>query len=127
MSENIFEKALRLKVRFEFKGSIGVEDLWDLSLESLNSIYKTLVAQVRQSTEDGLLNVRSSENEILALKVEIVKQVFETKKFEQDERKLVAAKRQKKEKLKEILEQRQNEELLSMSAEDIQKLIDELG
>ena len=67
MSENIFEKALRLKVRFEYKGSIGVEDLWDLGLESLNSIYKSLSILARQANEDGLLNVRKVEDEILSL------------------------------------------------------------
>jgi hypothetical protein len=126
MSENIFEKALRLKVRFEYRGSISVEDLWDLSLEALNSIYKSLSVQARQVNEDGLLNVRKSEDAILSLKIEIVKIVFETKQAEIEERKLIASKRLKKEKLKEILENRQNEELMNLPASDIQKLIDEL-
>ena len=127
MSENIFEKGLRLKVRFEYKGSIGVEDLWDLSLEALNSIYKNLSVQARQANEDGLLNVRKSEDEILSLKIDIVKSVFETKKAELDERKVASQKRQQKDKLKEILELRQNQELMNLPASDIQKLIDDLG
>lgn len=127
MSENIFEKGLRLKVRFEYKGSVDVEDLWDLSLEALNSIYKSLSVQARQANEDGLLNVRKSEDEILSLKIEIVKSVFETKKAELDERKAASQKRQQKEKLKEILELRQNQELMNLPASDIQKLIDDLG
>lgn len=40
--ENIFEFATRNKVRFSFKGLISVEDLWDLSLTNLDSIYKEL-------------------------------------------------------------------------------------
>ena len=34
--ENIFEYAVRNKVRFPFKGMISVEDLWDLSLTNLD-------------------------------------------------------------------------------------------
>ena len=124
--ENIFEKAVRLKVRFEYKGQIGVEDLWDLSPESLDTIYKSLVVASRQSTEEGLLNVKKAEDDARSLKIEIVKQVFETKQSELNARKLLASNKQKKEKLKEILEQRKNTELLSMPEEQIQKMIDEL-
>lgn len=124
--ENIFEKGMRSKVRFEYKGSIGVEDLWDLSLEALDTIYKSLVVASRQSEEEGLLNVRKAEDEIRSLKIEIVKSVFETKKEELDARKLATAKKQEKARLKEILAQRQDEDLKSLSAEELQRKIDEL-
>jgi len=127
MSENIFEQAIRLKVRFEYKGLIGVEDLWDLSLEALDSIYKSLVKSVRQSKEEGLLHTKKREDEVLDLKIEVVKTVFVEKQKEAAERKSLVAKHQKKERLKEILEQKQNQDLLSLSTEDIKKLIDELG
>lgn len=126
MSENIFEMAVRLKIRFEYRGQIGVEDLWDLSLEALNSIYKSLVVASRNSTEEGLLNTRSREDEVRNLKIEVVKQVFEAKKEEMAGRRKLAENKQKKDKLKEILEQRQNTDLMSLSPEQLQKMIDEL-
>ena len=44
---NIFEYAVRNKIRFPFKGMISSEDLWDLTLENLDSIYKTLNLKFR--------------------------------------------------------------------------------
>ncbi len=125
MSGNMFLQANRLKVRFEYKGLITAEDLWDLSLDALNTIYKGLSASVKQS-EDSLLNVRRAEDEVLNLKISIVKYVFEVKQQEFNERKTRTEKLQKKNQLMAILEQKQNSELMNKSSEEIAKLIDEM-
>ena len=49
---NIFERAVREKTRFAFKGSIGVEELWDLSLTNLDTIYGNLETEL-----EGLLGL----------------------------------------------------------------------
>ena len=38
----LFEIATRNKYRFPFKGWISTEDLWDLSVQNLDGIFKTL-------------------------------------------------------------------------------------
>ena len=50
---NIFEVATRSKMRFPFRGNISVEDLWDLSVNDLDSIFKTLNARVKQTKEEA--------------------------------------------------------------------------
>ena len=39
---NLFEVAVREKYRFPYNGMISTEDLWDLSVNALDSIFKTL-------------------------------------------------------------------------------------
>ena len=126
MSENIFEKATRLNVRFEYKGLIGLEDLWDLSLESLDSIYTKLMASAKRSNEESLLKTRKSEDKLTDLKIEVVKHIFEVKQEEEANRKLLAKKRQQKDFLKGVLEQKQNQAVLDMPIEKIQEMLDGL-
>ena len=71
----IFEFATRNKVRFPFKGMISVEDLWDLSLTNLDSIYKTLNKQVKQSEEESLLSTKASVDTELEVQIAIVKHI----------------------------------------------------
>ena len=84
MSEtaNIFEVATRGKYRFPYKGQITVEDLWDLSVTQLDSIFKTLNAQYKQSKEESLLETKSKEDEVLDTQIAIVKHIVAVKQQE---------------------------------------------
>lgn len=126
MSEtNIFEEATRAGLTFEYKGTIGVEDLWDLPLTALDSVYKSLKSTVKQS-EEGLLNTRSSKDKELELKIAVVTRVFEVKQEELNEKKLATEKREKKQKLMAVLERKQDSELESKTPAEIQAMIEEL-
>ena len=57
-TENLIESATRSKMRFPFKGMISVEDLWDLSLTNLDSVFKTLNAEVKKFEEESLLHTK---------------------------------------------------------------------
>ena len=74
--EKKFEFALRNKVRFPYKGMISVEDLYDLSVRELDSVFKTLNAQVKKSQEESLLATKTKEDETLSIQIEIVKYIF---------------------------------------------------
>lgn len=127
MSEvlEMFERATKLKVRFEYKGQIAVEDLWDLSLDALDKIYRSLLSSLKGS-EEGLMNTRKAEDKIVDLKIEIVKYVFAEKKKEMEEVKLASDKRAKKKYLLEVLERKQNAQLESLSPEELTSMINEL-
>jgi hypothetical protein len=124
MSE-MFEKAARLKLRFDFRGMLSAEDLWDLALKDLDTIYKALSARAKFS-EDSLMQTKTRDDEEVALKIEIVKYVFAAKLAEKEAREKAAERREKKQKLLEVLEQKQNSKLQDMSEEDLQKMISEL-
>lgn len=124
---NIFEYAVRNKVRFPFKGMISVEDLWDLSLTNLDSIYKMLNKQVKQSEEESLLTTKTSVDTELEVQIAIVKHIVSVKLEEQEARERVAAKKAQKQKIMSIIATKEDEALHNTSVEDLRKMLDELN
>jgi hypothetical protein len=122
----MFEKAVRLKLRFTHKGLCTVEDLWDIPLESLDRIFKELNTKLKTQKEESLLATRSKEEEILDLKISIVKHIVEVRLSEQKARKDLAAKLSKKQNLLGIIAEKQDNALRDMSVDDLTKLVDEL-
>lgn len=125
--ENIFEFASRNKVRFPFKGMISVEDLWDLSLTNLDSIYKTLNKQVKQSEEESLLSTKASVDTELEVQIAIVKHIVSVKLAEKEAAEKATVKKAQKQKIMSIIATKQDEALQNSSIDDLKKMLDELG
>lgn len=126
-TENIFEFAVRNKLRFAFKGNLSVEDLWDLKVEELDSIFKNLNSQVKQSQEESLLTTKSKADAELEVKIAIVKYIVKTKLEEKEAKAKAFENRAKKQKIMEIMATREDEALHNMSDEDLKKMLAELG
>ena len=126
MSKNMFEVATRTKMRFPFKGMISVEDLWDLSVQNLDKVFKTLNSQRKEAQEESLLNVRSSEDEVLDTQIEIVKYIVNVKLEEQAARVKAVENKEKKQKIMALMAKKDDEAMENMSKEELQKLLDEL-
>ena len=124
--ERMFEIATREKMRFPFKGVISVEELWDLDVKSLDAIFKTLSSQLKESKEESLLDVKSKQDCELENKIEIIKYIVSVKLEESIQRALAKEKKEQKQKLLEILSEKENESLMNMSLEEIKKKIAEL-
>lgn len=126
MSEKMFETAVRNKLRFPYKGEISVEDLWDLPVPSLDSIFKKLNVQAKQANEESLLDIKSKEDEVLDLKIEIIKYIVTTKLAEEKDRLNAKERKEKKQKLSAILYSKQEQELQNKSADELAAMIAEL-
>jgi len=126
MSKNMFEVATREKMRFPFKGTISVEDLWDLSVQNLDKVFKTLNSQRKEAQEESLLNAKSSEDEVLDTQIAIVKYIFDVKLDEQATRVKAAENKEKKQKIMALMAKKDDEAMENMSKEELQKLLDEL-
>jgi len=122
----MFEKASRLKVRFNYRGLCSIEDLWDLPLKTLDSIFKTLNAQNKTQKEESLLEVKTQEDELLALQIEIVKHIVLVRLQELNARENAAKKLMEKQRLLGILAKKQDEQLEGLSVEELTKRIEEL-
>ena len=122
----MFEKASRLKIRFDFRGLISVEDLWDLPLETLDTLFKGYNARATTSKQESLLDTKSVEDEILDLKIEIIRHVVTVKLAEREARKAEVERKARKEKLLEVLDEKQNAALYDLDPAKLQEMIAEL-
>jgi len=123
----MFEKASRLKVRFEAeKGNLAVEDLWDLSLIQLNKLAKKYNKEMKENEEEDFLKVRTAKDTLTELKFNLILHVLTTKKEEQESKERAAEKKAQKEKLLTILERKESQELEGKSVEELKKQIAEL-
>lgn len=125
-SVNMFEVATRSKMRFPYKGQISVEDMWDLSLPALDSVFKALNSQMKQVKEESLLSTKSKADETLELQIEIVKYIVTVKLAEKEAREKAAANKEMRQKIMQIKAARQDKALLEAPDEDLDKLLAEL-
>jgi len=126
MSEKMFEVATRSKMRFPFRGLVSVEDMWDLSVANLDTVFKSLNSQVKQAKEESLLDTKTKEDEVLDLQIEIVKYIVKVKLEEEAMRLQAKEKKEKKQKLLSILSEKQENELQNKSVDEIQAMLAEL-
>lgn len=126
-NENMFEVATRTKMRFPYKGVISVEDLWDLGLDALDSIFRTLNSQLKQVKEESLLNTRSKEDKELDVKIEIIKYIVRVILEEQELRLKAKNNREQKQKILEVLAMKQDQELLGKGKEELENMLNELS
>jgi hypothetical protein len=121
----MFEKASRQGIRYQYKGLCTVEDLWDLSVQELDGIYKKLNKELKDATEESLLGVTKKKNTELELKVEIVKHIVQVKLAEAEAKEKRAARAQQKQKILGIIATKQDEALLSKSVEELTAMMDQ--
>ena len=126
-NNELFINATRNNYQFPFRGMINVIDLWDLSLTNLDSVFKTLNAEVKKSEEESLLNTKSKEDEEISNKIEIVKYIVSVKQDEKKKREDAKKNAEMRQRLLEIKAKRQDAALENMSDEDLDKALAELG
>ena len=122
---DIFEYAAENKLRFPYKGSISTEDLYDLGVEELDMIFKTLNREVKKSNEESLLAKKSDADTKLNVKIEIIKKIVAKKLAEIEESKNAIMKKHKNEKIMELIAQKQDENLRSLSIDELKKMLEE--
>lgn len=122
----LFEKAVRNKYRFNYRGVLTVEDLWDLNVEALDQIFKSLTKTAKEASEESLLSTPSKEDEELNNKIEIVKYIVKTKLEEKAKAKEAYENKAKKQRLLEIIKRKEDAQLENMSIEELKRAMEEM-
>lgn len=133
-ASQMFEQASRMKLRFGTpRGPVSTEDLWDLPLTSttgrvnLDAIGMKLFREIRDS--DGMVSLvepGTQPNAELLLAFEIVKHVIAVRVRERDELKAASDRREKKNRILELIARKQDEELGQKSVDELRQLAESL-
>lgn len=129
---NIFERASRLRLRFDSqKGQLTVEDLWDLPLSSEKGASLDKVAQAIYANLNGVQSIsfvgESTEaNTLDRLRMDIVLNVIETKKAENAAARKASDNRIEAQRIMEQMAKLQDKALDGMSMEQLQARLAEL-
>jgi hypothetical protein len=122
----MFEQATRAKMRFPYRGMVSVEDLWDIKVEDLDSIFKQLNSQVKVANEESLLTTKSPEDEVLSVKTEIVKHIVSVKLAEAEARKLAKTRKEEKQKILAIISEKQDQALQGKTVAELTAMLEAL-
>lgn len=127
---NIFEQASRAKLRFDApKGSLTVEDLWDLNLQSLNALAKVFNKGIKEEEAEDFLdeNKESKGINLLKLKFDITLHILRAKQDEIKKAGEAEARKETKQKILAILEKKRDGALEEKSEEELIEELDKLG
>jgi hypothetical protein len=125
----LFEQASRIKLRFSLngKGLFSTEDLWDLKLEDLDRLAKSLNKEVKEAAEESFIKAKSSASQRLELQFNIVKRVIEVKLAEKEaaQNRVIVA--QRKAEIQDLINKKKSEELGNKSLEELERELEALG
>lgn len=131
---NIFERALRRKLRFpSLRGPLSVEQLWDLPLTSregfdMDTVAKTFNAALKAETEESFVTVtKPNKAKVDAeLGLEICKYVINVKQTEAKAAEQRAMRRQERDRLIAVLGRKQDAATEAQSIEEIRQRLTQL-
>jgi hypothetical protein len=133
MNMNIFERALRARLRFDTPaGQVTTEHLWELPLTrgdklSLDNVAKTVNSQLKSITEESFVStVENTAVSELQLKMEIVKYVIASKIAAEASVTKAAETRARKQMLLAALGKKQQDELSGMTSAELEAEIAKL-
>lgn len=120
---DLFKVATKKKYRFNYKGQVTVEDLWDLSVEELDKIYKNLKSLQKNASEESLLQTVTKEDKELNNKIEIIKTIVTDKLAAKDRAMKAASQRAQNQRILEIMADKQDAALKEKSIEELQNML----
>ena len=125
--DELWIECIKHKYRWNYRGLINVEDLFDLTLKELDGIYRKLKKEFEDLGGDSLIDDEDTPfKKELENKLSILKFVFKIKQDEIDERRRKIENLEEKQKIMRIIEDKQNKELSDKSIEELNELLDKL-
>jgi len=124
---NNFQQASKLKLRFNTpKGLLSTEQLWDLTLVDLTTSIKAS-KKLLNKTEDNDLSfleiTTTVADQIEQLRFEILKEVYLTKKADNEAIRTAKENKEHNQKIMQLIEQKKDDKLSGLSIEELEKML----
>lgn len=123
---DIYKEGVRLDVRFTTsKGSLNIQQLYQLSQTDLATAVKNQKKILKKDDEDGLsfLDEASTVDKTEQLKFDILKDVYLTRKAENEERRTALANKEHRQKILQLIEQKKDGELQNKTLEELEAML----
>ena len=122
-----FKQATKEKLRFDnSKGLLSTEQLWDLSLNSIAIIVRSLKKQLKKDNDDDLSFLDEGSTPVdrtLELKFNVVKEVYLSKKEDSDTIRDEASKKLHNQKILELIFEKKEGDLRTKSVEELEAML----
>lgn len=125
MENNIFEYAVRNKLRFPYKGTISTEDLWDLPVTELDKIFKVLNKKNKTNEEESLLSISSVDMDTL-ISIDIIKYIVNYKLKKKEENEQAKKRSEDRQLIMDIVEKKRKQSLEDKTEEELLKMLNNM-
>jgi hypothetical protein len=118
-----FKLASKLKLRVTTgRGPLSPEQLWDLSLEELDTLAVALEAEHNQSGRKSFLHRASPKDKIAKLKFDVVLEILATKVEEADEALRAKEDKAHNQKIDQLIAEKKDESLKGLSIKELESM-----
>ena len=130
----MFKQAAKMKLRFSsIKGLLSVEDLFDLPLNttrqgvvSLNGLAISVHKCLQEASDISFVDDERVVDVTMNLRMDILKEIIKVKKEENVSKLAAKDKADKKKRLLELINSKQDEELAGKPLAELMKMVDDL-
>ena len=123
---NVWLECIRKKIRFNYKGLISAEDLFDLSVSDLQGIYRMYAKEYDDLTQYQLDDSIDEGATDALIQRDIVREVYTVKLAEKMARQNAQAKEETRQEILSIMAEKQKDDLKNLSMEELQAKLDNL-
>ena len=124
---NIFEQAVRLKLRFSTsKGVCSTEDLFDMKLEPLDKLAQAFHKRLQDGCSISFITTVNPEDKMNQLQFDIVKYVIDLKLAAIETQKAAVARKAQKQEILGLINTKKSEAMAGKSIEELTALLEAL-
>lgn len=123
---NIYKEASRTQLRVSTsQGLLSVEQLWDLNLNKLSTIIKSVKKLIKTDNDDDLsfLDETKTIDRKMELTFEVLKDIYTTKKFELDAERKSVSDKEHNEAILKLIKSKQDQELSNKSVDELMSML----